>query len=282
MDLSKVADFLALARALNFSRAAEARNMTQPAFSRRIRALEAEVGARLITRTTRSVTLTEAGRAFLPRAEALLRMAEEARSEALAAAGLAQRSLTLAATHALSYTFVPRWLMDRLGPEALGTLNLVSDSFEACHHLLAQGKAHFMIAHRGLDQTEASRAQVIGRDALVPFSAPDGQGAPLWTAGPGAPLLAYAPASGLHALMRDVPGKVQLRSMLAATNLELARSGQGIAWLPLSLAQSAVAEGALVRADPQAEIPMQIVLMRSGHRLSPHCEAIWRRLQETH
>ena len=47
MELVWLEDFLALAEALNFSRAAEARHVTQPAFSRRIRALEGWIGAAL-------------------------------------------------------------------------------------------------------------------------------------------------------------------------------------------------------------------------------------------
>jgi hypothetical protein len=58
MELIWFEDYLALAETLNFSRAAEARHVTQPAFSRRIRALEAWIGAELFTRTTHGVALT--------------------------------------------------------------------------------------------------------------------------------------------------------------------------------------------------------------------------------
>lgn len=279
MDLTQIEDFLELARVLNFSRAAERRNMTQPAFSRRIRALEQEIGTALTERTTRNVTLTAAGRAFLPRAEALVRLALDARTDALAAAGIAQKSLTLAATHALSYTFVPQWLMRVAGPETVGTLNLVSDSFQSCVQLMSKGDAHFFISHRGLgpapDPLSAFRVRTIGQDVLVPLCAPDADGRPMWTPGPEAPLLAYAPASGLNALLEHVEGKVRMRSVLAASNLEMAKSDQGIAWLPLSLAQGALERGELVYADPALTIPVEIVLHRPRARLSAHCEAVW-------
>lgn len=61
MELTWFEDYLALAETLNFSRAAEARHVTQPAFSRRIRALEAWIGADLFTRSTHGVALTPAG-----------------------------------------------------------------------------------------------------------------------------------------------------------------------------------------------------------------------------
>ena len=60
MDLSLLEDFLELTRELNFSRAAENRNLTQPAFSRRIKTLEDALQTPLITRTTRQVALTAA------------------------------------------------------------------------------------------------------------------------------------------------------------------------------------------------------------------------------
>jgi DNA-binding transcriptional LysR family regulator len=49
MNLSWLHDFLALAETGNFSRAADARHMTQPAFSRRIRALEDWLGVACLT-----------------------------------------------------------------------------------------------------------------------------------------------------------------------------------------------------------------------------------------
>ena len=53
--------FLAVARERNFTRAAAQLGVSQPALSRTIRALEARLGVRLLTRSTRSVAPTEAG-----------------------------------------------------------------------------------------------------------------------------------------------------------------------------------------------------------------------------
>ena len=57
MDIMWLEDFIKLADEGNFSRAAEARNLTQPAFSRRIRALEDWVGATLVDRDTHRIAL---------------------------------------------------------------------------------------------------------------------------------------------------------------------------------------------------------------------------------
>jgi DNA-binding transcriptional LysR family regulator len=64
-DLRHLRAFCTLAEELHFNRAAERLHLTQPALSRRIQALEEVVGTPLLKRTTRSVELTEAGRAFL-------------------------------------------------------------------------------------------------------------------------------------------------------------------------------------------------------------------------
>lgn len=72
MDLARVEGFLAVAHRGNLSRAAESLYVTQPALSARLHALEAELGAPLFTRGRRGMTLTDAGRAFLPYAERAL------------------------------------------------------------------------------------------------------------------------------------------------------------------------------------------------------------------
>lgn len=74
-DLRHIRCFVLLAEELHFSRAAQRAHMTQPAMSRLIRDLEADVGVPLFARTTRAVELTVAGKAFLAEGrEALSRL----------------------------------------------------------------------------------------------------------------------------------------------------------------------------------------------------------------
>ncbi|WP_374641066.1 LysR family transcriptional regulator, partial [Hydrogenophaga sp.] len=82
MEFRHLRCFTVLAEELHFGRAAQRMAMTQPPLSMAIQQLEADVGARLFDRNSRGVALTAAGRAFLPRAQALLEQAALAVREA--------------------------------------------------------------------------------------------------------------------------------------------------------------------------------------------------------
>src|ERR1700722_14865374 len=72
LSLRKVRYFLAVAQTLNFGRAAEEMYIAQPALSRAIRSLEADLGVKLFIRDHHHVELTDAGKAFRPDAETIL------------------------------------------------------------------------------------------------------------------------------------------------------------------------------------------------------------------
>lgn len=84
LDSRALGLFVAVAESLSFRQAAQMLHMSQPPLSRAIRELEERIGTRLFERDTRAVSLTEAGRGLLPRAQHILRLLNEAES-ALAA-----------------------------------------------------------------------------------------------------------------------------------------------------------------------------------------------------
>src|SRR3989442_11323155 len=86
VELMPLRYFVAVAEMENVSRAALKLHVSQPALSRQIRDLEDEIGFCLLQRTAKSVRLTDAGRAFLENARALLQNADEAVTKARAVA----------------------------------------------------------------------------------------------------------------------------------------------------------------------------------------------------
>lgn len=92
----------------SFSAAAEALAFTQSAVSQQVAALERETGTRLVERGVRPVRLTDAGRALLVHAEAVLARLDEAQQELGEIAGLRRGRLRLASFPTAIATLVPR------------------------------------------------------------------------------------------------------------------------------------------------------------------------------
>jgi DNA-binding transcriptional LysR family regulator len=104
MELRHLRYFVAVAEAQSFAHGAERLNLAQPALSKQIRDLEAEVGTPLFQRLPRGVRLTPAGEAFLSGARQTLSEAAGAVASARGAAGQAARALEFAHGEVASYT----------------------------------------------------------------------------------------------------------------------------------------------------------------------------------
>jgi LysR family transcriptional regulator, transcription activator of glutamate synthase operon len=101
MELRQLRYLVALAEELNFTRAAAAEHIAQPALSQQIRKLEDEVGVALVERTTRHVSLTEAGELLVVRARRILAELDSAHSEMEALRGIDRGHVTIGAIHTM-------------------------------------------------------------------------------------------------------------------------------------------------------------------------------------
>ncbi len=110
MDLKQLRGFIAVAEAMHFGRAAESLHMAPTALSRLVKALEDEIGVRLLNRTTRAVTLTRAGLGFLDDAKAILARTEDAARNARDIADGGGMTLRIGAIDAASASFLPNAL----------------------------------------------------------------------------------------------------------------------------------------------------------------------------
>jgi len=290
MELDWLEDFLALVQTGNFSRAAEFRNITQPAFSRRIRSLEQWIGAQLFDRDAQRVQLTPAGKRIWPEIQDVVRRAHAARDHARETANAAQSTLRFLSTHALATTFFPGWMRSIEASFTLDSpMSLIADNMAGCEAAMERGEAHFLLCHhhpaaRISLSLEHFESIAVGDDTLVAASAPDKSGEPihpLSDAGNAAAFLDYSPTSGMGRIVEAatprsttlIPAFV---SPLASVLFGMARNGKGVAWLPLSLTRQSLERGQLVRAAaPGTDIPMEIRLFRPTAAQSALAQRLW-------
>ena len=175
-----------LAETGSFSRAAELRYVTQPAFSRRIRALEQWLGAELIDRTSYPTKLTKAGEQFRDRAAEIVRQAIDA---GRLLAGCRARRPTpscLPRRIPLSLTFSRHWL-HRAGEEVgSGQAKLLANVHDAVMSLVEGNWATCCsaITTNQPVQLDESRYEmvVLGTETIAPFPRTDSEGRALFIA----------------------------------------------------------------------------------------------------
>ncbi|MFM0046211.1 LysR substrate-binding domain-containing protein [Paraburkholderia sediminicola] len=266
MELKWLEDFVSLAETRSFSRSAELRHVTQPAFSRRIQALEAWLGTELIDRSVYPTRLTAAGQVFYEQALAMLSQFHEARALLRGHTATPQATIEFAVPHTLSLTYFPRWLQRieaQMGPihTRLRALN-VHDAALA----LVEGGCDLMMGYHhpshpiALDPARYDML-TLGNEPISPFSAPGRAGRPRHTL-PGTaeaptPYLTYTPNAYLgrmtEVILANAPERLYLDRLYETDMAEglkaMALAGHGIAFLPYSAVEDAVADGKLIRLD---------------------------------
>ena len=301
MEIKWLEDFVALAEASSFSRAAETRNVTQSAFSRRIRQLEAWLGATLVSRATVPAELTPAGRSFLPVARETIRTFHAMREKLRPAAEA--RLVRIAALHTLTLTFFPEWLgrleavVGPLGTCVIPDRGGIEANVEAM--VIEEADLFLTYAHPEVPfrlDRERFEYLVIGDDRLIPVAAPQVRagGAPHPGAGildravsgeMVAPCLSYGDSSffgvALGRLIARRPpfGRRTVHENTISAGLKnVTLPGAGLCWLPESLVAPELADGRLVAASaaPDWTLDLEIRLYRrSANRIKP-VDAMWR------
>lgn len=141
MELYQLAYFVEIARQQNFTRAAARLNMAQPALSLQMRNLERELGAELFIRGRRQTNLTAAGKAFLPKAEALLAQAEAAKLVVSDVVQLRTGRLVIATIPSVSASWLPRVIQSFKKQHPGIELQLIEDSSERVGETVESGRA---------------------------------------------------------------------------------------------------------------------------------------------
>jgi DNA-binding transcriptional LysR family regulator len=294
MELKWLEDFLALAACGSFSRAAIERNVTQPAFGRRIRALENWTGTPLVDRTTFPAVLTPAGREFQGIARQIVRCAAEGREAARALDRRARSVVAFAALHSIAVAFLPDWIgriEAQTGPFAA---RVQADNLHDCVQALASGDADLMLSYAhpsvsaNLDDARFAWLK-LGQDRVLPLSAPDAEGRPRHALRADGrrrvPYLAYAPDTFLGRIVDGIVARggpamrldLGYESAMAEGLQAMALEGRGVAWLPESLARAAIAARRLVPAAVgQHAMGVDLRLYRNTAALREEAERIWR------
>ncbi|MEP0072522.1 MAG: LysR family transcriptional regulator [Marinomonas sp.] len=295
MELKWLEDYLALAKHGSFSKAAESRFVTQPAFSRRIRSLENWLGVSLVDRTQYPTSLTEAGKMFLEQAESLKNQIYASRTQ-LTYLVNDRAEIVLMSQHSLAVSFLPDWL-EQIEPLIGDTLVRVNtgnlhDSLES----FLAGSGDFLLCFSSpeiLKQLERDDIESIkvAMDRIVPVTAVQPNGQSIYsTSQKSVRLLTYPKESFLGRLVApvcslDPKSDLTLHKVcenaLAEGLKALVVKGYGVAWLPQSLIKKELEEGSMAILEaPFQSIDLNINIYRFKGKHSPEEEKFWRYLLE--
>jgi DNA-binding transcriptional LysR family regulator len=296
VDLAWIRSFLALAQTRNFAKAAARTNVTQPAFSRRIRALETWVGADLIDRSTYPTTLTPAGERFLSVADDIDQKLGEVRAEIAEAAPATRPEIVIAAQHTLALSFLPSYLRALRSTLTDAQVVVHAENIHDSSDRLVAGNADILLAFAPTNTPTRLagsdiNARRVGRDRLVPVSVPDRNGGPAWRLddAPRQPIprLAYGQGTLLEPLVRELvehgrlPTEPVVRNPITEVLRRFALSGLGVGWLPETLVADDLATGRLVLAgDARWAVDLPVYAYRLAQRARPLLADVWANLPD--
>jgi len=288
-------DFVALANTRSFSVSARQRHVTQPAFSRRIRALEQAVGVTLVDRSTTPVNLTSEGQLFLLTARNLVEQLNESLGH-LRGLSMAREALDIVAAHSLALSFFPQWI-SRL-QEGVGELptRLLAMNVGEAIHILREGNCDLMLAYHDPYATMQLDPEVfpsfsIGQVKMLPVSIANPDGSPRFSLDSESPVpyLAYTQGAFLgrsvRMLLKNEPMRMNLRTIYETAMAEglkgMVLQGVGLAWIPDFCIREELNNGTLVRAGSKKwDVPLEIRLYRCSLVHKPGAERLWKQMME--
>ena len=291
MDLNWLRDFECLARVLNFTRAAEERNITQSAFSRRIKALEIWVGLPFINRATYPIQLTEAGQQFLPVALSAVAQLAETRQALRDADSSGQRFVRFSVLHTISVNYLAGRIEDLQQDIPNLRTRVISDSLSSCCELLIEGAVDIMLCYYHpavsprIDDAAFARKDLL-TDRLIPVAAKAQTEQHGWSldnqSGPRIPYLAYEHSSFLGMVVDNIVGqkKMNVETVYVDALVEAIKrrllNGSGFAWMPESSIEAELASGELVPiGDATWSAPMTIAALANPATFAPQTQVLW-------
>ncbi|MGG5872736.1 LysR family transcriptional regulator [Pseudomonas peli] len=173
MDLATLNAFIAIAELGSFSEAAERLHLTQPAVSKRIASLEQQLSVRLFDRLGREVSLTEAGRALLPRAYQILNVLDDTRRALTNLNGEISGRLTLATSHHIGLHRLPPLLraFTRAHPQVALDIQFLDS--EVAYEEVLHGRAELAVITLAPETREPVHAVAVWDDPLDFVAAPE-------------------------------------------------------------------------------------------------------------
>jgi len=297
-------DFISLAETRSFSRSAQLRHITQPAFSRRIQSLEAWAGIDLVDRSSYPTCLTPAGETLHAQALEIIGSLQATRNMMRSHAAAGADVVEFAVPHSLAFTFFPHWVMDlRQRFAALKSRLIALNVHDAAMHL-TEGGCDLLLAYHHASQPlplppERYEMLTLGVETLAAYAKADANGEPLFRvpAPPGhrVPFLSYASGAYLgrmvEAITRLAPTPLNLESIYETDMAEglkaMAIEGHGLAFLPTNSVARELNAGRLVRAAPPGlhELTMEIRIYRERPEVARHTKpaaaALWTFLSQS-
>jgi len=291
MDTNWLEDFISFAGTMNFTKAASERNVTQSAFSRRIKSLEMWIGAELIDRKSFPATLTPAGEEFLPTANNVVGSLYRSRDDIRARTNDGVDTVRFAAPHSISIHNLMPLLSQLEGTIPDLKTQVISDNLHNCADQLLERNCDFLVCyhHPGVPMTlEAPKfIQIeIGSDRLVPVLSRELAESSNWklsgTSDAPMPYLKYAAGSYLGSVIDQITGtrspplSVRHIDMFSEAIKSLCLQGAGLAWLPEASIMHELNEGKLIIAGgSEWSADLQLVVYSEPATHSSNLEIAW-------